>query len=90
MDLPPWGEFREHIIRNQNRYDNIEFQTDYASNLSINFPFHPMEALEFENGNIRVSQLLEAHVSDIRNMSMKKPFAAKYPEFKDVCRFDQV
>jgi len=23
-------------------------------------------------------------------MSMKRPFADKYPEFRDVCRFDEV
>jgi len=89
MDLPPWGKFREKVIENQDRYDNVEFQNDYASNLSVNFP-DPMQALIFEEGQIKISKTLDRHLSDISNMSMKKPFADKYPEFRDVCRFDEV
>jgi hypothetical protein len=90
MDLPPWGKFRDKIIQDQERYDNMVFQHDYASNLNVNFPYDPMKALVFEDGQIMVSKLLERHLSDIGNMSMKKPFADKYPEFRDVCRFDEV
>lgn len=90
MDLPPWGEFRERVIKNQDRYDNAEFQNDYASNLSINFPHDPMKALVFENGQLMVSPLMEQHLADINHFSMKKPFADKYPDFRDVCRFDEV
>lgn len=90
MDLPPWGKFREKVIENQEAYDNVEFQTDYAMNLSVNFPHDPMKALIFDDGQIRVSPLMDRHLSDISNMSMKKAFADKYPEFKDVCRFDEV
>lgn len=90
MDLPPWGKFRDKVIENQAKYDNLEFQNDYASNLCVNFPYDPMKALIFENGQIMVSPLLEKHLSDISNMSMKKPFADKYPDFKDVCRFEEV
>lgn len=90
MDLPPWGKFREKVIENQGKYDNIEFQNDYASNLSVNFPHDPMKALIFENGQIIISPVLDKHLSDIGNMSMKKPFADKYPEFADVCRFDEI
>ena len=89
MDLPPWGKFREKVIENQDRYDNVEFQNDYATNLSVNFP-DPMQALIFEDGQIKVSITLDRHLSNIANMSMKKPFADKYPEFRDVCRFDEV
>ncbi|KAH8586770.1 hypothetical protein B0O99DRAFT_695180 [Bisporella sp. PMI_857] len=90
MDLPPWPSFRDKVIRNQGRYDNVEFQNDYATNLSVNFPYDPMKALVFEDGQIMVSQLMDRHLSNIKNMSMKRPFALKYPEFKDVCRFDEV
>lgn len=90
MDLPPWGKFREKVIGNQDRYDNVEFQNDYAQNLSVNFPHDPMKALIFEGGQILISPVLDKHLSDISNMSMKKPFADKYPEFRDVCRFDEV
>ena len=89
MDLPPWGKFREKVIENQERYDNVEFQNDYASNLNVNFP-DPMQALIFEEGQIRVSAELDRHLSDIANMSMRKPFADKYPEFRDVCRFEEI
>jgi hypothetical protein len=90
MDLPPWGKFRDKVIENQEKYDNMEFQNDYASNLSVNFPHDPMKALIFQDGQIIVSKMLERHLSDLSNISMKKPFADKYPEFADVCRFDEV
>jgi len=90
MDLPPWGSFRDKVIREQETYDNVEFQNDYASNLCVNFPHDPMKALMFEDGQIMISPMLERHLGDIANMSMKKPFADKYPEFADVCRFDEV
>jgi hypothetical protein len=90
MDLPPWGKFRDKIIENQDKYDTPEFQNDYVSNLSVNFPHDPMKALIFENGQIMVSKVMDRHLSDISNMSMKRPFADKYHEFRDVCRFDEV
>ena len=90
MDLPPWGKFREKVIENQDVYDNLEFQNCYASNLSVNFPDDPMKALIFKDGQIMVSKELDRHLSDISNMSMKRPFADKYPEFRNVCRFDEV
>jgi hypothetical protein len=89
MDLPPWGKFRDKVIENQDKYDNPEFQNDYASNLSVNFPHDPMKALIFENGQIMVSKVMDRHLSDISNMSMKRLFADKYPEFRDACRFDE-
>jgi hypothetical protein len=88
MDLPPWGKFREKVIENQTKYDNEEFQNDYAMNLSVNFP-DVTQALIFDNGQMIVSPVLDKHLSDISNMSMKRPFADKYPEFVDVCRFDE-
>ncbi|KAH6672278.1 hypothetical protein B0J14DRAFT_483159 [Halenospora varia] len=90
MDLPPWGKFREKVIENQARYDNPEFQNDYATNLCVNFPHDPMKALIFEDGQIMVSPLLDRHLSDISHMSMRKPFTIKYPEFRDVCRFEEL
>jgi len=89
MDLPPWPLFRNKVIENQDRYDNVEFQSDYASNLSVNFPYDPMQALVFEDGQIMVSQKMDKHLGNLKNMSMKLPFALKYPEFRDVCRFDE-
>lgn len=90
MDLPPWPKFREKVINNQDRYDNDEFQSLYASNLSVNFNYDPMKALVFVDGQIMVSQMMDTHLSDLANMSMKRPFAEKYPEFRDVCRFDEI
>ncbi|RDL31861.1 uncharacterized protein BP5553_09263 [Venustampulla echinocandica] len=84
MDLPPWGSFRDRVVRNQERYDNVEFQYDYATNLSVNFPHDPMKALVFKDGQIVISPMLETHLSDISNMSMQKPFAVKYPELHDL------
>ncbi|KAL5327497.1 hypothetical protein ACEPPN_005195 [Leptodophora sp. 'Broadleaf-Isolate-01'] len=90
MDLPPWGKFRDRVIENQDKYDTPEFQLDYSSNLCVNFPFDPMKALIFDNGRMLISPVLEKHLSDISQMSMKKAFGDKYPEFRDVCRIDTV
>ena len=90
MDLPPWPKFRERLIENQDRYGNDEFQNDYATNLCVNFPYDPMKALIFEEGQIKVSKMMERHLSNLTNMSMKRPFADKYPEFRDVCRFEEM
>ncbi|CZT05801.1 uncharacterized protein RCO7_03947 [Rhynchosporium graminicola] len=90
MDLPPWGKFRDRVIENQDKYDTEEFQLDYASNFRVNFPGDPMKALIFDNGKMLISPLLERHLSDITHLSMKKAFGDKYPEFRDVCRIDDV
>ena len=90
MDLPPWPKFREFIIERQERYDNPEFQECYVSNLCVNWGRDPMLCLVFEGGEVRVSKCMEKHVSRLENMSMKRPFCEKYPEFRDVCRFDEV
>ncbi|RDW75910.1 hypothetical protein BP5796_06731 [Coleophoma crateriformis] len=89
MDLPPWGKFRDRIIENQDKYGTLEFQNCYATNLNVNFPGNGLEALVFEDGQIKVSNKMERHLGDLSNMSMRKPFADKYPEFADVCRFDE-
>lgn len=90
MDLPPWGKFREQVIENQDKYDNAEFQSDYAGSLCVNFPFDHMKALIFDAGEMKISPMLDKHLSDINNMSMKKVFGDKYPEFRSVCRVDEV
>lgn len=90
MDLPPWGKFRDRIIEGQDKYDTPEFQLDYSTNFTVNFPFDPMKTLIFDNGRMLISPVLEKHLSDISHMSMKKAFGDKYPEFRDVCRIDAV
>lgn len=90
MDLPAWPKFRDKIIRDQAKYDNVEFQNLYVKSLNLNFPYDAMKALVFEDGQIMASPLIDRHLSDLSNMSLRKAFADKYPEFKDVCRFDEV
>lgn len=91
MDLPPWPKFREKIIENQARYDTPEFQHDYVTNVSANFPYDPMESFVFESNQVlRVSKVMENHLRDPSNFSMKKAFGDKYPEFREVCRIDEI
>jgi hypothetical protein len=89
MDLPPWGRFRDKIINNQDRCDNMEFQNMYAQKLCVNWPYDPIKALAFENGAICISEEMDKHMGDLENISMKKDFIDKYPECKEVCRFDE-
>jgi hypothetical protein len=90
MDFPPWPKFRDRIIGDQARYDNAEFHHDYVTNLSVNFPHNPMDSVVVLNGQIKVSEIMERHVGNSRNASMRRPFAEKYPELRDVCRFEEV
>jgi hypothetical protein len=90
MDFPPWPAFREKIIREQERYDTLEFQRDYAMNLNINFPHGAGSEIEVVDGEVRVSENLRLHLADLERASMKREFAEKYPEFRDVCRFERV
>jgi len=90
MDLPAWPKFRDKIIRDQAKYDNAEFQNLYVKSLNLNFPYDAMKALVFEDGQIMASPTMDRHLSHLPNMSMRKAFADKYPEFKDICRFDEV
>ena len=90
MDFPPWPQFRDKIIREQERYDTLEFQRDYAMNLNINFPSGGGAEVEVVDGEIRASERLKTHLADVRHASMGKAFAEKYPEFRDVCRFEKV
>lgn len=90
MDFPPWPAFRDKIIREQDRYDTPEFQRDYATNLNINFPRTPGAEVEIVNGEMRISERLKSHIADVRRASMGRAFAEKYPEFRDVCRFEEV
>ncbi|RQM08844.1 hypothetical protein DH86_00002986, partial [Scytalidium sp. 3C] len=90
MDLPPWAKFRDKIIRNQEKYGTPEFQVDYASNLNVNWPGNALSTVVMENGQIRISQAMERHLSDVNNLTMRKPFGDKYPEFHEVVRIDEV
>jgi hypothetical protein len=90
MDLPPWPKFRDKIIENQHIYGTPEFQLCYVSNFTINWPHDPLQALVFKDGHITISPKLERHISTLEPMSMKKAFADKYPEFRDVCIFSDV
>lgn len=90
MDFPPWPGFRERIIRDQRRYDNEEFQRDYVTNFSLDFPNGPGKAVVLVDGHVRVSEFMERYIADLSIASMRKPFAEKYPEFSDVCRFEGV
>ncbi|RFU32536.1 hypothetical protein B7463_g3801, partial [Scytalidium lignicola] len=90
MDLPPWAKFRDRIIRNQDMYGTPEFQTDYASNLNVNWPGSALSTVVMENGQIRISKVMEKHLRDINNLTMRKPFGDKYPEFHEVVQIDEV
>ncbi|TAQ84324.1 hypothetical protein B7494_g7354 [Chlorociboria aeruginascens] len=88
--LPPWGKFRDKIIENQALYDNTEFQNEYASNFSVNWPYDLIKALVFEEGQIKVSVMMDKYLSDLSHISMRKPFRDKYPEFKDLASSSNV
>ncbi|KAH8816435.1 hypothetical protein F5884DRAFT_222535 [Xylogone sp. PMI_703] len=90
MDLPPWPKFRDKIIRDQERYGTPEFQVDYASNLNVNWPGSALTTVMMENGQIKISKAMDKHLADINNLTMRKPFGDKYPEFHEVVRIDEI
>jgi hypothetical protein len=90
MDFPFWPKFRDKIIRNQARYDTFEFRNDYAMNLSINFPYDAEKSVVVVDEQLKISEIMEKHLRSLSMASMKKAFGDKYPDFRDVCRFEEV
>jgi Domain of unknown function (DUF3425) len=90
MDFPFWPKFRDKIIRDQARYDTYEFRHDWATNLSINFPYDAGKSVTVVNGRLKISETLEKHLRPLSMASMRKAFVDKYPEFRDACRYEEV
>lgn len=90
MDFLPWPKLRDLVINDQERYGSLEFQRDYAENVSINFHYPPAKAVTLIDGQLRISELLQRHIADLNTASMRRPFADKYPELREVCRFEEV
>lgn len=83
----PWPKLRDKIIRNQLNYATEEFQELFNVSLSVNWPFHDIDILMFENGEVRVTPMFENHVTRLENWSLNAPFTSRYPELIDVCKF---
>jgi hypothetical protein len=87
MSQIPWPRLRDKIIANQSQYAIEEFQEHYNVSICVNWPYRDVDILMFENGEVRVTPMFESHVIKLENWSLNAPFAARYPELADCCRF---
>jgi hypothetical protein len=87
IDHIPWGKLRDKIINNQELYATDEFQQIYNASLNVNWPFQPVDIMAFVGDEVRVTELFEKHILRLENWSLDAPFAQRYPELRDDCRF---
>jgi hypothetical protein len=89
MDQIPWPRLRDRVINNQDVYSNQEFQEIFTSNISINWPHPPGEALVLQNSEVRMNPIFERHVIRLESWSLGPSFAQRYPELKDATRITE-
>jgi hypothetical protein len=87
IDQIPWGKLRDRIINNQSLYATDEFQQLYTANISVNWPYRPIDTIVFHGDEIRISPLFEKHIMNLSNWSLGTGFAQRYPELSSTCRF---
>jgi hypothetical protein len=87
IDQIPWGKLRDKIINNQELYATDEFQQIYNASLNVNWPFQPVDVMAFVGDEVRVTEVFERHILRLENWSLDAPFAQRYPELRNDCRF---
>ena len=86
----PWPKLRDKVIRSQHQYATEEFQELYTISLSVNWPYHDVDVLMFENGEVRATHMFESHVMKLENWSLNAPFSTRFPELGEFCKFGGV
>jgi len=81
-----WGNLRERIVKNHSLYATDEFVQLYNINMTVNWPYSPLDAVNFHGGVIIFSPVFERHISQPENWSLKAPFAQRYPQLAEFCR----
>jgi hypothetical protein len=82
-----WPRLREKIIKNQALYMNGEFITHYCLSLNVNWPYRDTDVLMLVDGALRVTPAFEHHLCNLENWSLNMPFAQRYPELQESCKF---
>lgn len=82
-----WPRLREKILQNKQLYAKEEFLDSYFESINLNWPYHDIDVLTFEGRNVRISPAFERHILNGENWSLDLPFAQKYPELQECCRY---
>jgi hypothetical protein len=82
-----WPKLRDKVINNQHLYANDEFLGHYTRNMNVNWPYRGVDIFYYVDGGVRLTPLFEKHISKLENWSLNAPFAQRYPELSECCRF---
>ncbi|KAK0116906.1 hypothetical protein ONS96_012752 [Cadophora gregata f. sp. sojae] len=85
--LAIWGELRDVMVGDQEKYATEEFMNLYQNCISVNWPFRDEDILMFVGEEVRVTDAFIRHIETQANWSLSEPFQRRYPELRDVCRF---
>ena len=80
---------RHHIIANQERYSTEEFQYLFTQSINVNWKKGIRDAICWGKDGVTVTQEFFEHTRVMENYSMDRPFAARYPELEEFCRFTE-
>ncbi|OCL01880.1 hypothetical protein AOQ84DRAFT_328306 [Glonium stellatum] len=81
MDYIPWPQMRDELVKDNLRYDQNEFFLPYVQQLSLNWPYKPMECVAvFSTGReALINPAFELHIRNLENWSLGSTFSAAYP-----------
>ena len=84
-----WGKLRDKVIENQELYATDEFQYLYMRSLNVHWPFRGVDAFLSQGDEVTATDAFERHVRTLSNWSLDEPFARRYPELRDDCKFTE-
>ena len=84
-----WGKLRDKVIENQELYATDEFQYLYMRSLNLNWPYRGVDAFVSQGDEVVPTDVFERHVRTLSSWSLDEPFARRYPELRDDCKFTQ-
>ncbi|KAE8345044.1 hypothetical protein BDV24DRAFT_159878 [Aspergillus arachidicola] len=79
IDNLPWPQMRDTLIENPDKYPYSNFSALYSPNVSVNWPYDPMDTvMEVENGMI-LNPIFEKHIRKLENWNVSGPFKEYLP-----------
>ncbi|CAI7645549.1 unnamed protein product [Penicillium pancosmium] len=79
IDNIPWPQMRDAFIESPSRYPYSTFSALYSPNVTVNWPYDPMDAVkEVENGMI-LNPIFEKHIRRLKNWKLSSRFEEYLP-----------
>jgi hypothetical protein len=84
MDRLPWPKVRDYLIAHQDITLDT-FARTYSSSFTVTWPYDPSLAIESKlklsgQQEATLNPVFEAHLRDLRNWDVTKPFREAWPE----------